>query len=112
LQPSHDLTAAEAALFKELVASCSSEHFVASDRPLLTAYVQCVLASRHWAKASRRDPKLIVVWERTVRMLAVLASRLRLSPSSRTRPENTARAQQKHKPSVYDLMREGGWENE
>jgi hypothetical protein len=107
LQPPHDLTKTEAALFRELVASCSPQHFVASDRPLLIAYVQCVLASRHWAKASRRDPHKIVVWERTIRMLATLATRLRLAPQARTRPETIAR-QANQRLSAYDQLRE--WE--
>jgi hypothetical protein len=106
IQPPHDLTKDEAALFRELVASCSANHFVLSDRPLLIAYVQTVLASRHRAKASRRDPKLLAMWEKTVRMLAVLASRLKLAPSARPRHEANSRVQGV-RASVYDMMREG-----
>jgi len=83
VSPPPNLTAAEARLFRELVASCHPQHFVASDVHLLVSYVQATLASRHWAKLAAKDPKLILQWDRATRMQCQLASRLRLSPHSR-----------------------------
>jgi hypothetical protein len=99
-------------LFRELVASVSDRHFVFSDTPLLAAYCQCIVASRYWAEKSRRNPKLVTTWERTIRMVATLATRLRLAPQARMRPETTARRQPNGPPSYYDYcetMKQEGW---
>ena len=106
LQPPADLRGDAAALFRELVASCHPDHFVVSDRPLLVAYCEVATASRHLARQSRKNPKLVPAWERTVKMLATLATRLRLAPQARSRPEATMRRHLKHAPSFYDVMEE------
>ena len=107
MQTPDDLTASEAGLFKHLVHSCAPEHFVSSDVPLLVSFVQATLASRNaCAKAMKKNPKSASMWERSVRMQATLATRLRLSPQARTDPTTLTRRQPKTPPSVYDLMRD------
>src|SRR5689334_16324153 len=74
LQPSPDMTKDEAALFREVVASCRPEHFVPSDRPLLLAYVQAALASRRGASALMKDAgdkQNMIVFTRSTRVLAM-----------------------------------------
>jgi hypothetical protein len=106
VQTPDDLTASEAGLFKHLVHSCAPEHFVSSDVPLLVSFVQATLASRNAAKAMKKNPKLAAVWEKTVRMQATLATRLRLAPQARIDPATLTRRREKTPPSVYDLMRD------
>ena len=104
LQPPADLGAEETALFRQLVASCPSDHFVESDQPLLTAYVIAICLSRRAAAKLAEDPSLATVWERSTRMLATLATRLRLAPQARVSPKTLARRAAAHRPSAYDFL--------
>lgn len=104
LKPSSRLTKSERALFVELVASCPPDQFVKSDRFLLESFVQATAMVRNAA----RSPKKIAMWEKAVRTQTMLASRLRLSPSSRTDPRTLARKRNGAYGggmSAYDLMR-------
>jgi hypothetical protein len=96
LDPPADLSDDERSLFTELVADCAPEHFVASDRPLLTSYVQATLMSRRAAVGMINDPDQITTFEKAVKLQAVLATRLRLAPQARTDPKTVAR----HAPSL------------
>lgn len=100
LQPPPYLNQAERQLFVELIGSCAPSHFVESDLPLLASFVQATLLSR----GAARDPKLIGVWEKAVRVQATLATRLRLAPQSRVDPKTLTR-QLGNGLSVYDEMR-------
>jgi hypothetical protein len=73
------LNAAERALFKELIANTHPRAFVASDMWLIVSYVQATLMARQTA----RDPEQNAVWERSVKLQAILATKLRLAPQSR-----------------------------
>jgi hypothetical protein len=83
LQPPADLDDTEAALFREIVAGSPPTHFAASDAPLLATYVQAIRISRRAAEASATDASHVATWERAARVVASLATRLRLSPHSR-----------------------------
>jgi len=87
LTPPASLNDDERALFCELVGACATEHFRKSDLPLLTSFVQATLIARDAA----HDPDKATLWEKAVRMQATLATRLRLSPQSRTDPKVVAR---------------------
>ena len=89
LVPPSYLNGAEKKLFNELVNSCDPRHFVESDKPLLVAYVQSALLSR----ATAHKPEDVAVWEKATRMLATLATRLRLAPQARSNPLTVARRQ-------------------
>ena len=106
VQTPDDLTPPEAALFHHLVRSCAPDHFVASDVPLLVSFVQATLMGRNAAKAMKKNPKSAAVWEKTVRMQATLATRLRLAPQARIDPVTLTRRREKTPPSAYDLMRD------
>jgi hypothetical protein len=84
------LNAKERALFEQVVNATDPGHFRKGDVPMLIAFVQASLLSR----ALGRDSSQIKEWERATRTLASLATRLRLTPHSRTRPETIARQQQ------------------
>jgi hypothetical protein len=76
-----------------LIESCAPAHFVKSDTPLLSAYVQSILLSRSAVKQIGKDPTALALWEKSTRMLATLATRLRLAPQARTDPKTIARMQ-------------------
>ena len=86
IRPPADLGTDEARLFREIAASCDASHFVASDAPLLTAFCTAVLLSR--AAAAEGD---LAAWEKATKMLAMLATRLRLAPQARADPKTIAR---------------------
>ena len=90
LTPPSSLNTAERTLFNELVGSCPPDQFLEkSDAPLLIAYVQAAVISQ----ATAHDPDKIAIWEKSTRMLATLATRLRLAPQARVDPKTLARKQ-------------------
>src|SRR4051794_2412638 len=83
--PPPGLTEPEQTLFTEIAAA--APHLRPSDAELLASYVQATLMSRRAA----RDPDGIDVWEKATRLQVSLATRLRLTPQSRTDPKTLAR---------------------
>lgn len=83
LQPPKILSAAERRLFLELVSSCDHRHFRSSDLPLLVAYCQATALSQKAIGKAGSDKDALGTWERSVKLMAVLATRLRISPQSR-----------------------------
>jgi len=106
LEPPHDLTPAEAALFRATVAASAPGHLVETDVPLLVSYVQATLTSRRAAKAIAisADRETVNVWDRATRLQAALAVKLRLAPQSRLDAKVTGRRAAKHHVSAYDTM--------
>ena len=54
LRPPPSLNEAERAVFIDLVAAAKSDHFVASDLPLLTRYCEAIVASRYSGRENHR----------------------------------------------------------
>jgi len=105
IQAPRNVSATERRMFNELVASVHAEHFVQSDWPLLTAYVQCTLLVRKCSKASTTGTKTAEVLGHAVRAQIMLATKLRLSPQGRISQRTAGRQSAKHNaPSFYDLM--------
>ena len=91
LEPPPYLDKAGRSLFLEIVAACAPNHFLPSDLPLLTSYVQATLLSRHAAKDASSDSGALTTWEKATRMQATLATRLRLAPQARMDPKSVTR---------------------
>jgi hypothetical protein len=89
LEPPSYLTRPETELFEELVAACSADHFRISDLPVLVSLVQATLLAR----SAGRDPAMVAEFDRVARLQATLATKLRLTPQSRTDPKNIGRQQ-------------------
>jgi hypothetical protein len=87
LMPPAYLNKSERSLFGEMINACASDHFAASDLPLLASLVQATLIARRAA----RDPGKLAEWERAVRVQAMLSTKLRLTAQSRTDPKSVAR---------------------
>ncbi len=93
----------ERALFTEIVEACSPRHFVKSDVPLLVSYVQSTLLSRSAVKSAAQDLKMLALWEKSTRMQATLANRLRLSVASRADPKTITRQMPSGLRAPWDL---------
>ena len=91
LRPPAGLSEGEAALFRQVVASCAADHFTASDAPMVVAYVQAVLLSRFAFKQVSEDGAAFQIWQQSARTLATLATKLRLCPHSRSDPKTITR---------------------
>jgi hypothetical protein len=113
LSPPSILGTAEKRLFTSITNSCPATHFRPSDQPLLVQYVQAVcLAEQAAGKMAETGGPVhdgeINPWfrvhERAVRMMSVLAMRLRLTPASRLRPETVHRRAGYQPPSYYDMQ--------
>lgn len=104
VEPS-SLTAAERALFKEIVSATDRRHFAEGDVQLLVSYVQVTLAVRKLAAVANRKPSpgAFVSMERMTRLQASLATKLRLSPQSRLDRKTAGRlVARQEKASYYD----------
>jgi phage terminase small subunit len=82
----------EAQIFRDLVRSVDSAHFVESDIPLLTSYCQTVALHEDAVAALRREGPVradgkasawLAVLEKCQRGMVALSMRLRLSPQAR-----------------------------
>ena len=95
LEPPRYLNKTEAAVFVELAAT---GHFVPTDAGLLASLAQATVMARKAA----RDPKKSAVWERAVKMQAMLSTKLRLTPQSRTDPKTVGRQPQRGYPAPWE----------
>lgn len=91
LAPPKTLSDDERRVFVELVGACNPRHFVASDLPLLVAFVQAIALSQQSIEAARSNDNALTRWERSTRLMATLATRLRLSVQSRVDPKTLGR---------------------
>ena len=84
--PPADLTKEEREAFVKLVGSVHPNHFQQHDVPLIVAYVQSMLHSRKSSadlSSKFAGPGTLAMWDRSTKMMATLATRLRLAPQSR-----------------------------
>jgi phage terminase small subunit len=115
LQPPDHLSASEQDLFREVLANAPATQFSFSDQYLLATFCQITGVLREQArrvqkaKRENRAAELKMLID-TSKAQAMIATKLRLTTSARTASHVISRAQEKHKPSAYDLLREKGWE--
>jgi hypothetical protein len=85
LEPPPSLSAAERAVFANLISSTNADHFVASDLPVLVVYCRAIVMEQLAATRLRKAPdsKWLAVWERAARTITTLSAKLRLCPQSR-----------------------------
>lgn len=89
LQPPRYLNKIEKAVFVEL--AVTGGHFVPTDAALLASLAQATVMARKAA----RDPAKLSMWERAVRVQAMLSTKLRLTPQARSDPKTVGRQQQR-----------------
>jgi hypothetical protein len=83
------------------VAACAADHFTAADTPLLVAYCQAVLLVR---SAFKDIEVQFHAWQQAARTLAMLATKLRLCPHSRSDPKTITRRSPGVAVSAYDTL--------
>ena len=93
LEPPRSLTKREREVFVELAAHAG--HLKPCDAPLLASLAQSIILSRRLA----RDPAKVAEWEKTVRTQAMLSTKLRMTPQSRT---DSRAAGRQHEPPGSD----------
>lgn len=101
LIPPSSLTKAERAIFTSIAAT--ARHLTETDTVLLAAYATAVAKTARLGKG-----KDTADWERSARVMAMLATKLRLTPQATASPQTIAR-QRKNAlpPSYYDVMPDG-----
>ena len=102
LDPPEALSDAERSVFVEVTNACSPRHFTASDLPLLISFAQTTVIARSAGASAASDLQALTIWEKAVRLQAMLATRLRLSPQSRLDPKTVARRQPPLGPRPWD----------
>ena len=96
LEPPRHLNKTEKAVFIELATTAG--HFVPTDAGLLASLAQATVMARNAA----RDPDKSVVWERAVKMQAMLSTKLRLTPQARCDPKTVGRRPQRGFPAPWE----------
>jgi phage terminase small subunit len=99
LVPPATLSDGALAVWRQIVSTTATEHFRASDAPLLRAYCESTaMADRAAAELDAKGPVVdgrvspwLAVQEKAIRAQATLAIRLRLCPSARTDPKSAGR---------------------
>ena len=98
------LSNAERSLFTEIIEGTDPRHFVAGDLPLLTSYVKVSLLVRD-APSDLSDAEALTAWQRAVRLQTLLATKLRLTPQTRSDPKTVAR-EQRQGPQPWEIVRD------
>jgi hypothetical protein len=98
LRPPSELKGAARQTFIDIVNAVKTGHFQSSDLPLLCAYCRAIDMERR----SAGDPKALSRWASSIKAMAVLSVRLKLSPQARA--PNAPRPSVKPAPttSYYD----------
>src|SRR5262245_8963088 len=86
-----------ARLSRQIISVTPPGHFVPSDAELLASYCAASVLARNALQAGD-----IAAWEKGTRMLAILATKLRLAPQSRLKAEAVHRNTAGFLPSAYD----------
>ena len=102
IEPPPDLKAQESAIFRQLVASCGSNHFRKSDIPILTAFATATHLSRFYAELIGESADAFKNWEAAVRLQVSLATKLRITPQSRYDPKTIARREPQDGPPPWE----------
>jgi phage terminase small subunit len=100
LRPPDDLPANVVKAFRAVVANSASGHLRPCDVPLIVSYAEATLIARKAARCALKnpDPEMLAMWDRAVRAQIALATKLRMTPHSRSHPLRTARKLRDHAP--------------
>jgi hypothetical protein len=89
-------------IFQQVVANSDAQHFRAGDIPLLVSYCTAThLASVYAGRIGESDAAL-KWWVETTKLQISLATKLRLTPSSRTDPKTIGRQQEPFSGRPWD----------
>jgi phage terminase small subunit len=113
LQPPPELTASEAHTFAEIVSTTRAGHFQQCDVRLLGLYCQALALARSTGEAMQQNPAdpslaLIRAYDAATRRVCSLATKLRLTPISRSPQKSGATNDDARRVSYYDYQNAGG----
>jgi phage terminase small subunit len=94
LEPPQGLQPQEEEIFRELVASCDPRHFRKADIPMLVSYCTATHLARCYASDIGDDPTALKAWTECTKLQISLATKLRLTPSSRLDRKTVGREEQ------------------
>jgi phage terminase small subunit len=105
LRPPSELTESEARSFAEIVSTVKPGHFQQCDVRLLSIYCQALTLARRTGEAAEQDPgnaspALIKLYDAATRRVCSLATKLRLTPISRS-PQKSAATNDAARPASY-----------
>jgi phage terminase small subunit len=109
LRPPDHLSASEQALFREVLANVPANQFSFADVYLLATFCQITTLLREQADRARkarpenRASEFKLLFEAT-KAQSLIATKLRLTTTSRTAAHVISRAHDKHRPSAYDML--------
>jgi phage terminase small subunit len=83
VEPPADLKPQEAAIFRDVVASCDPTHFRKSDVPILAALCTATYLSRFYAGQIGEDATAFKNYVETTKLVISLSTKLRLTPQAR-----------------------------
>ena len=113
LRPPPELTEIERQIFVDIIAATKSEHFRASDLPLLVNYVQAIASAREANEHLRSEGRVVdgkpnpwlSVLAQAQKAVLAFAHRFRLSPQGRS-PTVSSRPSKATAPlSYYERMK-------
>jgi phage terminase small subunit len=102
IKPPTDLKPQEAEIFRQVVASCDANHFRKSDIPILTAFATATL-SRYYAGVIGEGEGAFKLWEAATRLQISLATKLRITPQSRSDPKTIGRHEPLEGPFPWEI---------
>jgi phage terminase small subunit len=111
LQPPAELSEEELESFASIVSTVKAGHFRPSDARLVALYVQSLTLARRTGErlaAELATPALLKAYDAATRRTCSLATKLRLTPQSRS-PQKSARSNDAPRnASYYDVAASGG----
>ena len=114
LRPPASLSEAARTVFLGIVTGAKSNHFQATDLPLLVRYCEAAVLAQEAAEHLRLEGPVViagrispwmVIQEKSVRSLVALSMRLRLSPQSRA--ANNPSRRQEQTPAAWRVADRG-----
>ena len=103
IEPPTDLKEQEAAIFRQVVASCDANHFRSSDISILTAFATATHLSRYYASQIGEGEGAFKLWEAAARLQISLATKLRITPQSRSDPKTIGRHEPIEGPFPWEI---------
>jgi hypothetical protein len=107
LEPPPEIGAAEAKIWRQIVAAAPQGHFHGEDVHLLRSYCSAVAVEQRIAAKlgkPRAPARLLVEHGRAVRSVVLLATKLRLGPRARAPTKQRPGNGSARTPSAYDSM--------
>jgi hypothetical protein len=102
VEPPPELKPQEAAIFREVVASCDPTHFRKSDLPMLAGFCTATYLARFYADQIGEDPAAFKQYVEATKLQISLSTKLRLTPQARISAKAVGRQQLREGPAPWE----------